>query len=45
MLDRYGEMLDRHPNLIQFLFLTTSGRLTTDDLRTLDLLDHLAPLE
>ena len=45
VLDRYGEMLDRHPNLIQFLFLTTSGRLTTDDLRTLDLLDHLAPLE
>ena len=45
MLDRYGELLDRHPALIQFLFLTTSGKLTADDLRTLDVLDHLAPAE
>jgi len=45
MLDRYGELLDRHPALIQFLFLTTSGKLTADDLRTLDLLGHIPPLE
>jgi len=45
MLDRYGELLDRHPALIQFLFLTTSGKLSTDDLRTLDLLGHVSPLE
>jgi hypothetical protein len=45
VLDRYGRLLDEHPGLIQFLFLTTSGKLTTDDLRNLDLLDHLAPLE
>ena len=45
MLDRYGELLDRHPALIQFLFLTTSGKLSTDDLRTLDLLGHIPPLE
>ncbi|OHD75021.1 MAG: hypothetical protein A2177_04805 [Spirochaetes bacterium RBG_13_68_11] len=45
VLDRYGKLLDEHPGLIQFLFLTTSGKLTTDDLRNLDLLDHLAPLE
>ena len=45
VLDRYGKLLDEHPGLIQFLFLTTSGKLTADDLRTLDLLDHIAPLE
>jgi hypothetical protein len=45
VLDRYGKLLDEHPGLIQFLFLTTSGKLTTDDLRNLDLLDHLAPVE
>jgi hypothetical protein len=45
VLDRYGKLLDEHPGLIQFLFLTTSGKLTTDDLRTLDVLDRLAPLE
>jgi hypothetical protein len=45
VLDRYGKLLDDHPGLIQFLFLTTSGKLTTDDLRTLDLLDHIAPVE
>jgi hypothetical protein len=45
VLDRYGELLDKHPGLIQFLFLTTSGKLTTDDLRTLDLLDHVSPVE
>jgi hypothetical protein len=45
VLDRYGKLLDEHPGLIKFLFLTTSGKLTTDDLRKLDLLDHLAPLE
>ena len=45
VLDRYGKLLDAHPGLIQFLFLTSSGKLTTEDLRTLDLLDHLAPLE
>jgi hypothetical protein len=45
VLGSYGKLLDEHPGLIQFLFLTTSGKLTTDDLRTLDLLDHLAPVE
>lgn len=45
VLERYGKLLDEHPGLIQFLFLTTSGKLTTDDLRTLDLLDRLAPVE
>jgi hypothetical protein len=45
VLDHYGKLLDEHPGLIQFLFLTTSGKLTTDDLRNLDLLDHLAPVE
>jgi hypothetical protein len=45
VLDRYGQLLDRHPGLIQFLFLTTSGKLTTGDLRTLDLLDHVSPVE
>lgn len=45
VLERYGKLLDEHPGLIQFLFLTTSGKLTSDDLRTLDVLDKLAPLE
>ncbi|MCX7030532.1 MAG: hypothetical protein NTU62_10490 [Spirochaetes bacterium] len=45
VLEHYGELLDKHPGLIQFLFLTSSGKLTTDDLRTLDLLDHIAPVE
>ena len=45
VLDRYGKLLDAHPGLIQFLFLTSSGKLTTDDLRTLDLLDHVSPVE
>lgn len=45
VLERYGKLLDEHPGLIQFLFLTSSGKLSTDDLRTLDLLDRLAPVE
>jgi hypothetical protein len=45
VLERYGKLLDEHPGLIQFLFLTTSGKLTADDLRTLDVLDKLKPLE
>lgn len=45
VLERYGKLLDEHPGLIQFLFLTTSGKLTADELLKLDLLDHLAPLE
>jgi hypothetical protein len=45
VLDRYGKLLDDHPGLIQLLFLATSGKLTVEDLRTLDLLDSLKPLE
>lgn len=45
VLDRYGKLLDEHPGLVQFLFLTTSGRMTIDDLRTLDVLEKLKQLE
>jgi hypothetical protein len=45
VLDRYGKLLDEHPGLIQFLFLTTSGKLSADDLRTLDVLGKLKPPE
>ncbi len=45
ILTRYGELLDKYPALIRFLFLTTAGKLTTQDLQTLDILERLAPLE
>jgi hypothetical protein len=40
-LEKYGELLDKHPGLIKLLFLTTSKGFTAQDLQTLDLLDKL----
>jgi hypothetical protein len=45
ILARYGELLDKYPALIKFLFLTTAGKLTAQDLQTLDILGSLVPLE
>ena len=45
ILTRYGQLLDKYPALIRFLFLTTAGKLTAKDLQTLDILGSLAPLE
>lgn len=45
ILESYGKLLDAHPGLIQFLFLTAAGKLTADELRTLDLLDRFVPAE
>jgi hypothetical protein len=45
LLTRYGELLDRYPALIKFLFLATQSKLTPRDLQTLDLLDKLPALE
>jgi hypothetical protein len=45
ILTRYGELLDKYPALIRFLFITTAGRLSSRDLQNLDLLDKLPSLE
>lgn len=45
ILESYGKLLDQHPGLIRFLFLTASGKLTADELRILELLDRFAPAE
>jgi len=45
ILTRYGELLKKYPELIKFLFISSSQKLTARDLQTLDLLDKLSPLE
>jgi hypothetical protein len=45
LLARYGELFNKYPALIKFLFLATQSKLTPRDLQTLDLLDKLPALE
>jgi hypothetical protein len=45
ILGKYGELLDKHPALIKFLFLTTAKSFSPQDLQNLDLLDRLNRLE
>jgi hypothetical protein len=45
ILTHYGELFDKYPSLIKFLFLATANKLTPKDLQTLDLLDKLPALE
>jgi hypothetical protein len=45
LLEKYGQLLDKYPVLIKFLFLTATKGFSTQDLQTLDLLDKLGGLE
>jgi hypothetical protein len=45
LLGRYGELFNKYPLLIKFLFLATADKLTPKDLQTLDLLDKLPAVE
>jgi hypothetical protein len=45
ILEKYGELLDKHPALIKFLFLATSKSFSAQDLQNLDILDKLINLE
>jgi hypothetical protein len=45
LLQRYGELLDKHPALIKLLFLANAGKLSPKDLMNLDILDKLSVLE
>jgi len=45
LLTRYGELLNKYPSLIKFLFLVKAANLTAKDLQTLDLLDKLPAVE
>jgi hypothetical protein len=44
VLEKYGVLLDRHPQLIKFLFLTTVKGFSPSDLQSLDLLGKLEAL-
>ncbi len=44
LLEKYGALLDKHPQLIKFLFLTTAKGFSPSDLQSLDLLGKLEAL-
>ena len=45
VLTKYGELLAKYPNLIKFLFLTTTQRVAAKDLAGLDILNALNTLD
>jgi hypothetical protein len=45
VLTKYGELLAKYPNLIKFLFLTTTQRVAAKDLAELDILNALNALD
>jgi hypothetical protein len=45
LLTRYGELFNKYPSLIKFLFVIKAENLTSRELQTLDLLDKLPVLE
>jgi hypothetical protein len=45
VLTKYGELLAKYPNLIKFLFLTTTQRVAAKDLAGLDILNALNALD
>jgi hypothetical protein len=44
LLEKYGALLDRHPQLIKFLFLAAAKGFSPQDIQTLDLLGKLEAL-
>jgi len=45
LLEKYGELLNKYPSLIKFLFLAIGTKATPQDLQNLDLLNKLNQLE
>ncbi len=45
VLEKYGELLDKHPSLVKFLFIASMKNFSALDLQSLDMLDKLDGLE